>query len=67
MKTIQLEQILKLYNACGLSGKESNAVRYEINTGFLNNSLNRGVNAGVLPNYGIPANAFSNESFCVKK
>lgn len=42
MKTIQLAQILNIYNSYGLSGKDSNVVRSEINTGFLDRTLNSG-------------------------
>lgn len=42
MKTIQMEDILRIYNAYGLNGKDSDSVRFSINTGRMGCPLNTG-------------------------
>ena len=42
MEIIQMKEILNIYNACGLSGNAPQTIRYQINTGSLNNTLNSG-------------------------
>lgn len=42
MKTITIDEIMRIYNTCGLSGIESHVIRRQINTGSLNNSLKTG-------------------------
>lgn len=42
MEVIQIEDILRIYNACGLNGNKQSPVRFTINTGRLDNSLNMG-------------------------
>lgn len=39
---ISMEEILQLYNACGLTGRETPPIRFSINTGPLDNKLNTG-------------------------
>ena len=42
MDVIQLEDILRIYNAYGLTGKGTDAIRFSINTGRMNCPLNTG-------------------------
>lgn len=42
MKTITIDEIMKIYKVCGLSGNDSIGIRSQINTGTLNRQLNTG-------------------------
>lgn len=52
MKTIQMKDILRIYNAYGLTGKDSDSVRFSMNTGRMECPLNTGsehfpINSGI--------------------
>lgn len=47
MDVIQLEDILRIYNAYGLTGKGSDTIRFSINTGRMNCQLNTGRVSGL--------------------
>lgn len=42
MKTIQVDEILAIYKACGLDGSSQPQIRQQINTGTLGRRLNTG-------------------------
>lgn len=63
MKTISIDEIMKIYKVCGLSGNESIGIRSQINTGTLNRQLNTGRINNTIDNKNVLKNSSKNINF----
>ncbi len=64
MKTISLDEIMNIYNTCGLVGDKTFPVRTQINTGSLNRQLNVGkTNNKIVDDKNILKNSSKNINF----